>query len=230
MKLFLLLLSRFKYAWRILRDAYLLAIALMAGLIAAGCLLLPYLFPVVGIDLLKIIFILILPLLAIGLCAALFANDFAEGTFHHHISYPYSQQLVFMERLAVCAFLLMIYIAVLLWTVNRWVFPLAPEDFTGLIKHSYSVSLFLGALAALGSLLGRHIAVGLGMGITVWLLEYAMSSLPLNRYYLFQAIWPMSRVADESRTAVALVTVGVILLCGCLLLLGKGRGWLVRRQ
>jgi ABC-type transport system involved in multi-copper enzyme maturation permease subunit len=230
MKVALILLSRAKYAWRILWGGYLLAIAVIAALIVTGCLMLPKLMPSPGFYHVKVVFIFILPLLAIAFSAALFADDFSEGTFAHHFSYPYSQLLVFVERLSVAALLLVIYEAALLWATDRWVIALSTAQLTYIIKHSLSVNMFLGGLAALSSLLGRNMAVGLGVGTTVWLLEYFMSSMPLNRYYLFQAVWPVSRFADKMHNAMALfVAAGILLFC-CLLLLGKGRGWLVRRQ
>lgn len=226
MKVALILLSRAKYAWRILWGGYLLAIAVIAGLIAAGCFILPS----PGFYQVKVTFIFILPLLTIALSAALFADDFNEGTFAHHFSYPYSQVLVFAERVTVAALLLVIYEAVLLWAIDRWVIALSTAQLAYIIKHSLSVNMFIGSLAALGSLLGRNMAVGLGVGATVWLLEYFMSSRPLNRYYLFQAVWPVSRFSDESYNTIALfVAAGILLVC-CLFLLKKGRGWLVSRQ
>lgn len=207
-----------------------LAIAIIAALIAASCLMLPVLLPSPGFYQVKIVYIFILPLLTIALSAALFADDFSEGTFAHQFSYPYSQLLVFAERGAVAVLLLVIYEAALLWTIDRWAIPLSSAQLAYIIKHSLSVNMFVGGLAALSSLLGRNMAVGLGVGATVWLLEYFMSSMPLNRYYLFQAVWPVSRFADKSHNAIALfVAAGILLFC-CLLLLGKGRGWLVRRQ
>ncbi|MBE9916894.1 hypothetical protein G8C92_23020 [Paenibacillus donghaensis] len=230
MKVAFILLSRAKYAWRILWGGYLIVIAIIAALIAAGCLMLPELLQSSGFYQIKIAYIFILPLLTIALSAALFADDFSEGTFAHHISYPYSQLLVFAERVIVAALLLVIYEAALLWAIDQWTIPLSAAQLAYIIKHSLSVNMFLGSLAALGSLLGRNMAVGLGVGATVWLLEYFMSSMPLNRYYLFQAVWPVSRFADKSHNAIALFMAAGILLFCCLLLLGKGRGWLVRRQ
>lgn len=230
MKVALILLSRAKYAWRILWGGYLLAIAVIAVLIAACCLMLPELMPSPGFYQVKIAYIFILPLLTIALSAALFADDFSEGTFAHHFSYPYSQLLVFAERLTVAALLLVIYEAVLLWAIDRWAIALSTAQLVYIIKHSLSVNMFLGGLTALCSLLGRNMAVGLGVGATVWLLEYFMSSMPLNRYYLFQAVWPVSRFADQSHNANALFVAAVIMFFCCLLLLGKGRSWLVHRQ
>ncbi|MEK4290384.1 MULTISPECIES: hypothetical protein [unclassified Paenibacillus] len=230
MKVALILLSRTKYAWRILWGGYLLAIAIIAALIAAGCLMLPMMMPSPGFYHVKVAFIFVLPLLAIALSAALFADDFSEGTFAHHFSYPYSQLLVCAERGAVAALLLVIYEATLLWAIDRWAIVLSTAQLAYIIKHSLSVNMFLGGLAALGSLLGRNMAVGLGVGATVWLLEYFMSSMPLNRYYLFQAVWPVSRFTDKSHNAIALFAAAGILLFCCMLLLGKGRGWLVCRQ
>lgn len=230
MKIALILLSRAKYAWRLLRGGYLLAIAVIATLIAVGCLMLPKLLSSPGFYHVKVVYIFILPLLSIALSAILFADDFSEGTFAHHFSYPYSQLLVFAERVTVAALLLVIYEAALLWAIDRWAIALSTAQLTYIIKHSLSVNLFVGGLAALGSLLGRNMAVGLGVGGAVWLLEYYMASMPLNRYYLFQAVWPVSRFADHSHNATALyVAAGIMLFC-CLLLLKKGRGWLVRRQ
>ncbi|MFF2019701.1 hypothetical protein [Paenibacillus sp. NPDC058177] len=230
MKVALILLSRAKYAWRILCGGYLIAIAVIAALIAAGCLILPMVLRAPGFYQVKVAFIFVLPLLAIALSAGVFADDFSEGTFAHHFSYPYSELLVFAERITVAALLLVIYEAALLWAIDRWVIALSTAQLAYIIKHSLSVNMFVSGLAALGSLLGRNMAVGLGVGATVWLLEYFMSSMPLNRYYLFQAVWPVSRFADQSHNAIALfVSAGILLFC-CLLLLGRGRGWLVRRQ
>lgn len=225
-----ILFTRAKFVLRILWGGYLVAIAVIAALIAAGCLMLPKLMPSPGFYHVKVAYIFILPLLAIALSTALFADDFSEGTFAHHFSYPYSQLLVFAERGAVAALLLVIYEAALLWAIDRWVIALSTAQLAYIIKHSLSVNMFLGGLAALCSLLGRNMAVGLGVGATVWLLEYFMSTMPLNRYYLFQAVWPVSRFADKSHNAIALFVASGILLFCCLLLLGKGRGWLVRRQ
>ncbi len=188
MKVAFILLSRAKYAWRILWGSYLLAIAVIAALIAAGCLMLPEVFPSSGFYQVKIAFIFILPLLTIAISAALFADDFSEGTFAHHFSYPFSQLLVFAERGTVAALLLVIYEAALLWAIDRWAIALSTTQLAYIIKHSLSVNMFLGGLAALSSLLGRNMAVGLGVGGAVWLLEYFMSSMPLNRYYLFQSV------------------------------------------
>lgn len=229
MKPLLLLVSRLKFAWRILWGGYLLAVAACAVLIAAGCLVLPKLLPSPGFYVVKLVIIFISPLLTIALCAALFADDFSEGTFSHHLSYPYSHLLVFTERITVVALLLVGYQAVLLWVISHFVFPLQAPQLLYLIKHSLSVNLFVGSLTALGSLLGRNMAVGLGAGATVWLLEYFMSTLSLHRYYLFQAVWPASRFADPSANALALVAASGLLFLGCLLTLGRGRGWLVRR-
>lgn len=230
MKFLPLLLSRMRYAWRILCGDYLLAIAIFAALIATGCLNLPKLVPSLGFYEVKIMVIFVLPLLTIALSASLFAEDFSEGTFAHHLSYPHSHLLVFAERIAVAALLLVIYETTLLWAIDRWVFPLSPSQLAYLIKHSLSVHLFIGTLTALGSLLGRNMAVGLGAGATVWLVEYLMAGISLNRYYLFQSVWRASRFANPSANAIALVVASGPLLLGCLLILGKGRGWLVRRQ
>lgn len=230
MKVAFILLSRAKYAWRILWGSYLLGIAVIAALIAVGCLMLPEVFPSSGFYQVKMAYIFILPLLTIAISAALFADDFSEGTFAHHFSYPYSQLLVFAERVTVAALLLVIYEAVMLWAIDRWAIALSTAQLAYIIKHSLSVNMFLGTLTALCSLLGRNFAVGLGVGATVWLLEYFMSSMPLNRYYLFQAVWPVSRFADQSHNSNALfVAAGILLFC-CLLILWKGRDWLVRRQ
>lgn len=230
MKVSFILLSRAKYAWRILWGGYLLAIAIIAALIAAGCLMLPVVMPSSGFYQVKVAFIFILPLLTIALSAALFADDFTEGTFFHHFSYPYSQLLVFAERVTIAMLLLVIYEAALLWAIDRWAIALNTAQLVYIIKHSTSVNMFLSGVATLSSLLGRNMAVGLGVGVTVWLMEYLLSSMPLNRYYLFQAVWPVSRFADQSHKAIALfVAAGILFFC-CLLLLGKGREWLVRKQ
>lgn len=229
MKVILIPLSRIKYAWRILWGGYLFAIAFIAVLLAVGCLLLPKLLFAPGFYHVKVVFIAILPLLTIALSAALFADDFSEGTFAHHYSYPYSQLLVFAERGVVVVLLLAIYETMLLWAMDRWVIALSTAELAYIIKHSFSVNLFIGSLTALSSLIGRNMAVGLGVGAGTWLLEYSMSGTSLHRYYLFQAVWPVSRFADPSHNAIALFVAAGILLLGCLLLLKKGRGWLVRR-
>jgi ABC-type transport system involved in multi-copper enzyme maturation permease subunit len=229
MKIALILLSRGKYAWRILWGGYLLAIAAFAMLIAAVSLMALKQMPFLGFFGVKIAIISVLPLLSIALSAALFAEDFSEGTFAHHLSYPYSQLLVFIERITVVALLIVVYEAALLWAIDRWVFALSSPQLAYLIKHSLSVHLFVGALAALGSLLGRNMAVGLGAGAAVWLLEYLMSGVLHNRYSLFQAVWRVNQFADPAHNAIALFGAAATLLCCCLLLLGKGRGWLVRK-
>jgi len=230
MKVMLNLLSRAKYAWRILWGSYLITIAVIAALIAVGCLLLPELLQKPGFYHVKIAYIFILPLLAIGLGAALFADDFSEGIFAHHYSYPYAQRFVFAERAIVSVLLLVVYEGMLLWAINHWAVALSSAQLLYIIKHSLSVSMFLGSLAALGSLLGRNIAVGLGTAIAIWLLEYFMSSMSLNRYYLFQAVWPVSRISSVSHHATALAGAALMLMICCVLLLEKGRSWLVRRQ
>lgn len=230
MKFLSLLLSRMRYAWRILWGGYLLAVTACAVLLFAGCLVLPKLVPDPSFYLVKLVIIFTFPLLTIALCAALFADDFSEGTFAHHLSYPYSHLLVFTERIVVVTLLLISYLTAFLWVLDRFVFALDRPHLLYLIKHSFSVNLFVGSLVALCSLLGRNMAVGLGAGATVWLVEYLMAGISLNRYYLFQAVWRASRFADPSANALALVVASGLLLLGCLLTLGKGRGWLVRRQ
>ncbi|WNS46082.1 hypothetical protein [Paenibacillus sp. MMS20-IR301] len=223
-------LSRVKYAWRIIWSGYFIVIAVIAVLIAAGCLMLPKLLPGSGFYQVKVVCIVILPLLSIALSAAVFADDFSEGTFAHHFSYPYSQLLVFTERFLTVMLLLAVYEAALLWAMDRWVTALSTAELAYIIKHSLSVHLCAGGLAALSSLLARNMAAGLGAAGTVWLLEYSMSRTPLNRYYLFQAVWPVSRSANISHNAIALFATAGILFIGCLCVLSKGRGWLVHRQ
>jgi len=220
---------RLWYALRMLSGGYLLAACCFAAAIAAYCLLLPELQPSAGSYQIRIAFIFFMPLLTIAVCAALFADDFRERTLACHFSYRRSQMLVFVERLFVALVLLAFYTIVLLLAVNRFSIALGGAEMSYIARHSLSVHLFAAAAGSLGSLLGRNMAVGLGGGAALWIMEFFMASTPQHRYYLFQAIWQVNPGLDPDQNAVGVAALAIVLLGGSLLMLWKGRGWLVRR-
>ncbi len=221
--------TRLWYALRMLSGGYLLAICCFAAAIAAYCLLLPELQPSAGSYPIRVAFIFCMPLLTIAVCAALFADDFRERTLACHLSYRRSQVLVFVERLFVALGLLALYTIILLLAVNRFSIALNEVEMLYIARHSLSVHLFAAAVGSLGSLLGRNINVGLGAGAALWIIEFFMSSTPQHRYYLFQAIWFANPKLDPEQNAVGIVALAIVLLGGSLLMLWKGRGWLMRR-
>lgn len=220
---------RLKWAFRLLMDSYMLAVAGLAVIAAAICLNLPDFQTGADARTVMIAYVFFMPLLTIAVFAALFAQDLNSGILAHHYSYPRPQWLVFGERALMGALLMAAYQGGLLWAVHQWTIPLSQQELGEIIWHSSAVNVFGAGLAALGSLLGRNMAIGLALGGCLWLVEFCFANIAVHRYYLFQAIWPMSNIADADEHSLIIALAGAALLAGSMLALAKGNRWLVRK-
>lgn len=101
------------------------------------------------------------------------------------------------------------------------------DDWWALMRAAAPASLFIGAVSATASLIGRNVLVGLGAGIGYWIMELLSHGKWTGPLYLFQSVWPNKGI-DDDNNALLLVCGAAVLVCLAAVTVVKGKPWLAK--
>jgi len=164
--------------------------------------------------------------------SAVAAEELEERVMRLLYACPFPALYIFLEKFAMCLLLLLAGISL---CASAAVMPLpsaADSQEAGiwdawwpLARAAVPSSLFVGAVSAAASLIGRNVLAGLGAGIGYLILELFMRGKWTGPFYLFQSVWPNERT-DNDINALLLCSAAAFLFCLAAVLFAKGKQWL----
>ncbi|WP_256760718.1 hypothetical protein [Cohnella sp. WQ 127256] len=152
-----------------------------------------------------------LPLFNILLFTNLFAEDMEERALDLVFTYPHRAHYLLLERIVFALIIATIAFGLSLLTAHFTLLHLSYENLWEITKRVVPVNAYLSGLSLLLSLIGRNVLIGLGAGISYWLLELMTMGKWTRALHLFQGIWPTQAVTLDNN--------GLFLLFGSM-------GWL----
>jgi len=164
--------------------------------------------------------------LAMNVFAALVFPAFAAEELEERVMRllyvcPMPTVRVMLEKLAICLILLMAVISACAAAVS------GGDGWWPLMRAAVPASLFIGAVSAAASLIGRNVLAGLGAGIGYGIVELFTHGRWTGPLYLFQSIWPNERI-DGGVNALTLCTAAAVLFGLVAVMVARGKQWLAK--
>jgi hypothetical protein len=225
-----------------------IAVLVFSAVLAANAGSLGFMMP--ERDVQKAVFAVTTPVFAALSFSAVAAEELEERVMRLLYTFSFPAVYVILEKIAICLILLTAGISVSAAAAVASL-PATAEAGVGLpevlderdaitpvngdawdawrtlVRAAAPSSLFIGAVSAAASLIGRNVLVGLGAGIGYWILELISHGKWTGPLYLFQSVWPNEGI-DNEINALLLCSAAGALVCIAAGIVAKGKQWLIK--
>lgn len=169
----------------------------------------------------KTVMVLTMNVFAALVFSAFAAEELEERVMRLLYACPVPAAYVMLEKIAICLILLMAGVSACAAAAS------GGDDWWPLMRAAVPASLFIGAVSAASSMIGRNVLAGLGAGIGYWSVELLTYGRWSGSLYLFQSIWPNERI-DGGVNALLLCSAAGMLFGLVAVMVARGKQWLAK--